>query len=179
MSRVGKQPVEIPDGVEVDVQDNKIKIKGPRGELFFDLPHESLEVEKRENSIVLRRGNNSPQVRSLHGLSRSLIKNMIIGVKEGYSKRLEIEGVGFRAQVEGKMLILNLGFSHPVEYSIPEGIDIIVEENRKIKVSGIDKAKVGEVAAEIRDFYRPEPYKGKGIRYEGERVRRKAGKTIA
>lgn len=179
MSRVGKQPVEILEGVSTQIKGNSISIKGPKGELQFTLPHSKLQIMKKDGNIFVTRQSDSKKVRSLHGLSRTIIKNMVIGVKEGYSKKLVIEGVGFKAQVKGKELVLYLGFSHPVKYSIPENITIEVQGSREILVSGIDKAKVGEVAAEIRNFYKPEPYKGKGIRYEKEKIRRKAGKTIA
>lgn len=179
MSRVGKQTIEIPPDVELDTEGQTVKVKGPQGKLEYKLPHQQLHFIKEGGRVTVGRGSDSKKVRSLHGLSRSLIKNMIIGVKQGYEKRLEIRGVGFRAQKKGKTLELKLGFSHPVKYPIPEDINIKVEDATKMIISGIDKAKVGDVAAEIRDLYKPEPYKGKGIRYEGEQVRRKAGKTIA
>jgi len=179
MSRVGKKPIEIPAGVDVEIDGRFIKVKGSKGDLDFKLPDKKLKFKKEDNNLYILRQDESKRIKSLHGLSRSIVGNMIIGVKEGYSKKLVIEGVGYRAQVKDKELVLQLGFSHPVSYTIPEGIQIEVLETKEILVSGIDKAKVGEVAAEIRDFYKPEPYKGKGISYEGEKIRRKAGKAIA
>ncbi len=179
MSRVGKKPIEILDGVEVKINGRMIAVKGPKGELEYKIPNTKISVDKNDKSIIVERKSESKNVRSLHGLVRSLIQNMILGVKEGYEKKLIIEGVGFRSQVKGKILELQLGFSHPINYNIPKDIEIKIGENKELIISGIDKAKVGEVAAEIREFYKPEPYKGKGIRYENERVRRKVGKAIA
>lgn len=178
MSRIGKQPIIVPDGIEVMITDRHIKIKGPKGELECDfLP--SVEVFHEGNQIIVKRKNDDKQSRSVHGLTRALINNMIIGVSEGFEKRLEIIGVGYRASTSGKKITLNLGFSHPIEYKAPEGVNIEMDKEDKniIIISGIDKQAVGEVAAQIRKFRPPEPYKGKGIRYIDEYVHRKAGKA--
>lgn len=177
MSRVGKKSILVPEGVEVNIQDDHLNIKGPRG--FLELDYDSrLKVEKQENIIsVLRRNpkDRARQTKALWGLTRNLINNIILGVSEGFEKKLEIQGVGYRANVQDKKLVLDLGFSHAVEYPIPDGIEIKVEKNI-ISVFGIDKQEVGQVAAEIRFLRPPEPYKGKGIRYVDEYVRRKVGK---
>ena len=178
MSRVGKRPIEIPKGAKVALDKKKISIEGPLGKLSFNI-HFRITVEVKDNNIIVTRPSDSKVDRALHGTTRAIINNMIKGVTEGYSKQLEIQGVGYRAQIAGKNLNMNLGFSHQVEYPMPEGITIETPKPNIILVKGVDKAKVGEVAAEIRDFYRPEPYKGKGIRYTGEYVRRKVGKKVA
>lgn len=178
MSRIGKSPITVPDGVEVTITDRHIKIKGPKGELEYTfLP--LVEVLYKDNQIVISRKNDDKESRSAHGLTRALINNMIIGASEGFEKRLEIIGVGYRAQASGKKITLNLGFSHPIDYEAPEGVTIEMDKENKniIIVSGIDKQKVGEVAAQIRKYRLPEPYKGKGIRYIDEYVHRKAGKA--
>lgn len=176
MSRIGKTPIAIPGGVEVKIEENIIEIKGPKG-LLNQLIHPLVKVEQVENSLVLKIADeNDRSQRALWGLFGSLIKNMIIGVTEGFTKQLEINGVGMKAAVSGKKLILNVGFSHPVEFEIPQGINITVEGNI-IKVSGIDKKLVGETAAQIRKIKKVEPYKGKGIKYVGEQFIRKAGKA--
>ena len=178
MSRIGKSPITVPDGVEVTIADRHIKIKGPKGELEYTfLP--LVEVLYKDNQIVISRKNDDKESRSAHGLTRALINNMIIGASEGFEKRLEIIGVGYRAQASGKKITLNLGFSHPIDYEAPEGVTIEMDKENKniIIVSGIDKQKVGEVAAQIRKYRLPEPYKGKGIRYIDEYVHRKAGKA--
>lgn len=178
MSRIGKSPITVPDGVEVTIADHHIKIKGPKGELEYTfLP--LVEVLYKDNQIVISRKNDDKESRSAHGLTRALINNMIIGASEGFEKRLEIIGVGYRAQASGKKITLNLGFSHPIDYEAPEGVTIEMDKENKniIIVSGIDKQKVGEVAAQIRKYRLPEPYKGKGIRYIDEYVHRKAGKA--
>jgi len=177
MSRVGKKSISIPEGVEVSIQDNHLKVKGPKGvlELEYD---PCLKIERGENTISVLRYDSKDRARQtkvLWGLTRNLINNIILGVFQGFEKKLEIQGVGYRANIQGKKLILELGFSHSVEYAIPDGIEIKVEKNI-ISVTGIDKQKVGQTAAEIRSFRPPEPYKGKGIRYVNEYVRRKAGK---
>jgi large subunit ribosomal protein L6 len=177
MSRIGKQPITIPDNVEVKIDKGEIKLKGPKGELTQAIPDE-IEVTIKEKEIVValkKKTKNSP---ALWGLLRTLIFNMIQGVTEGYEKQLEIEGVGYRATLQGNKLVLNIGFSHPVEIEAPAGIEFKVERNL-ITVSGIDKQLVGQVAAEIRSKRKPEPYKGKGIHYVGEVIRRKAGKKTA
>jgi large subunit ribosomal protein L6 len=178
MSRIGKKPVELPGGVKASVDANEVLIEGPKGKLTLKV-HHRLEVKIEDNKLVIKRKSDSKLDKSLHGLSRSLVANMVKGVTEGYEQELEIHGIGFRAQVKGKQLNMQLGFSHPINFNIPEGITIETPKPTLIIIKGIDKAKVGEVAAEIRGFYRPEPYKGKGVRYKGEYVRRKAGKAIA
>ena len=178
MSRVGKRPIEIPKGVKVVLDKNKVSVEGPNGKLSFNI-HPRMTAEVKDNNVSVKRPSDSKVDRELHGTTRAIINNMIKGVTEGYSKQLEIQGVGYRAQVAGNNLTMNLGFSHQVEYPIPEEITIETPKPNIILVKGVDKAKVGEVAAKIRDFYRPEPYKGKGIRYTGEYVRRKVGKKVA
>lgn len=179
MSRIGKKPVLVPAGVNVQVQDHQIKIKGPKGEVVKDFPRDVAFKIEDGKGIVFSVLDDTKRLKALHGLARSLCFNMVEGVIKGFSKALEIQGVGFRAKVEGRKLILSLGFTHPCEFLIPEGIKIDVEEQVRVKVSGTDKQLVGEVAAQIRRFLPPEPYKGKGIRYAGEQVRKKAGKTVA
>lgn len=181
MSRIGKSPITVPSGVDVKIDGNKVTVKGPKGELVQELPKEHIKIEMNDNVITLTRDNDEREARSYHGLSRTLINNMIIGVTEGYSKKMEVKGVGYRFQVAGKTLKLELGFSHPIDFPIPEGITIEQDEKNKnmMKVSGIDKQLVGQVCANIRKYRLPEPYKGKGIIYEGEHVERKAGKTAA
>ena len=179
MSRIGRMPIAIPAGVTVEIaENNKVTVKGPKGTLERVLPAE-MDIKQEGSEIVVSRPNDLKKMKSLHGLTRTLIHNMIIGVTEGYEKTLEINGVGYRAAKSGKKLTLTLGYSHPVEMEDPAGIESIVEGTNKIIVKGIDKEKVGQFAAEIRTKRPPEPYKGKGIRYEGEYVRRKAGKTGA
>ena len=176
MSRIGKMPIAIPAGVTVDIaENNKVTVKGPKGTLERVLPAE-MTIKKEGEEVVVTRPNDLKKMKSLHGLTRTLIYNMVIGVTEGYQKELEVNGVGYRAQKQGKKLILSLGYSHPVEMEDPEGIETKVDGN-KIIVSGISKEKVGQYAAEIRDKRRPEPYKGKGIKYADEVIRRKVGKT--
>ena len=178
MSRVGKKPVAIPDKVKVEVSGRKVTVTGPKGSLDFE-HHRDMKVIVDGSEIRVERPTDNKFHRSLHGLTRALINNMVIGVSEGFSKTLEIIGVGYRAEMKGKNIYFMLGFSHPIVLVPPPKIDIEVMKNNKIKVRGIDKQMVGEVAAKIRSFRPPEPYKGKGIRYEGEVVRRKAGKTAA
>jgi large subunit ribosomal protein L6 len=177
MSRIGKKPIDIPGGVKAVVETDEVKIEGPKGKLNFNF-HPRINVSLDANKIIVKRASDSKLDKSLHGLTRSLINNMVKGVTEGYKKELEIVGVGFKAAVQAKALVMNLGFTHPINYNIPEGITIQTPKPTNIVVSGIDKRLVGQTAAEIRDFYRPEPYKGKGIRYVGEHVRRKAGKKV-
>ena len=193
VSRIGKKPIDIPQGVRVKIAENTIEIEGQKGKLEFSFSP-CLKIEEKNNQILVKRESNSKLspttfsekfghsrkvVGGLHGLTRSLIANMIEGVTKGYEKRLEIRGVGYRAQVKGRELTLNLGFSHPVNFSIPEGITIEVPSPTQIVVKGIDKKAVGEVAAQIRNLRPPESYKGKGIRYIGEYVRQKQGKKVA
>ena len=173
MSRIGKLPVEIPAGVEVNVTDsNYMTVKGTKGTLEQQLPKEML-ISKEENQVVVNRPNDLKKMKSLHGLTRTLVANMIEGVTKGYEKKLEINGVGYRAQKKGKKLVLSLGYSHPVEMEDPEGLESVVEGQNIIIVKGIDKARVGQYAAEIRFKRPPEPYKGKGIKYADEVIRRK------
>lgn len=178
MSRIGNQPIAIPSGVDITLDGHTLTVKGPKGTLSHQLP-ESMQVEVAADEVKVTRPSDDKEHKSLHGLTRSLINNMVIGVTEGYSKTLEIVGVGYRAAVKGKNLNLTLGFSHPVVMEPPAGIEFETPEPTKIIVKGADKEVVGQVAAEIRDWRKPEPYKGKGVRYEGEHVRRKAGKTGA
>ncbi|ENK1244437.1 50S ribosomal protein L6 [Clostridium sporogenes] len=177
MSRVGKLPVAIPNGVTVTVTpDNVVTVKGPKGELVKAM-NKKVNIAVEDNSVVVTRDNDHKDVRALHGLTRALINNMVTGVNEGYVKTLELVGVGYRAQLQGKKLVLSLGFSHPVEMEAVSGVDFEVEGGTKVKVKGIDKELVGAVAADIRKWRKPEPYKGKGIKYENEVIRRKEGKT--
>ncbi len=177
MSRIGKQPIAIPAKVKVEVKGQKISVEGPKGKLNWDLPKRtSLKVEG--DKVVVSRDGDDAQAKALHGLSRALVNNMIKGVAEGYVKKLEIQGVGFKASVTGKFVNLSLGFSHPVNYNIPDQIKVTVDENTKLTIEGPDKMIVGKVASEIRAYYPPEPYKGKGVRYAGEHVQRKEGKTV-
>jgi len=177
MSRIGKTPIEIKSGVEISISESFIEVKGPKGSLTQELP-EGISVEKQEDILVVSRSNELRESKALHGLIRSLINNMVIGVTDGYQKELELVGVGYRAQAKGKnALELQLGFSHPVNFSAPEGIEFNVPSQTEISITGIDKQVVGQVAADIRALKKPEPYKGKGIRYVGERIIRKAGKT--
>jgi large subunit ribosomal protein L6 len=177
MSRIGKQPIAIPPKVKVEVKGQKVSVEGPKGKLQFDLPrHTSLKVEGG-NVLVSRQGDDA-QAKALHGLSRALVNNMVKGVSEGFVKKLEIQGVGFKAAVQGKTVNMVLGFSHQINYPIPDQIKVVVEENTKITIEGPDKQVVGLVASELRSFYPPEPYKGKGVRYVGEHVQRKEGKTV-
>ena len=178
MSRIGKKPVVIPSGVKAAVHSNTITIEGPKGKLDYSFDP-NFKVVVKDNSVTVTRPSDAKQDKATHGLIRSLVNNMIIGVTEGYKKELEITGVGFKAAVQGKVLNLLLSYSHPINYNIPEGLTIETPKPTIVIIKGIDKAKVGEAAAEIRDFYRPEPYKGKGIKYAGEHVRRKAGKAVA
>ncbi|MCC2230447.1 50S ribosomal protein L6 [Hominifimenecus microfluidus] len=177
MSRIGRMPIAIPAGITVEVaENNKVTVKGPKGTLERVLPSEmSIKVEGAE--VVVSRPNDLKKMKSLHGLTRTLINNMVIGVANGYEKVLEVNGVGYRAQKQGKTLVLSLGYSHPVEMVDPEGIEAVVEGQNKIIVKGIDKEKVGQYAAEIRSKRGPEPYKGKGIKYADETIRRKVGKA--
>ena len=176
MSRIGRMPIAVPAGVTVDIaENNKVTVKGPKGTLERVLPTE-MDIKLEGSEVVVTRPNDLKKMKSLHGLTRTLIANMVTGVTEGYEKVLEVNGVGYKAQKQGKKLVLSLGYSHPVEMEDPEGLESVVADN-KITVKGIDKEKVGQYAAEIRDKRRPEPYKGKGIKYADEVIRRKVGKT--
>ena len=177
MSRIGKMPIAVPAGVTVSIaENNKVTVKGPKGTLERVLPSE-MEIKQEGAEITVSRPNDLKKMKSLHGLTRTLLNNMVVGVTDGYEKKLEVNGVGYRAQKQGKKLVLSLGYSHPVEMDDPEGIETVVEGQNLIIVKGIDKEKVGQFAAEIRDKRRPEPYKGKGIKYIDETIRRKVGKT--
>jgi large subunit ribosomal protein L6 len=178
MSRIGKKPIEIPAKVKILVSpEGAVNVEGPKGKLGWTLPRE-IKGTIEGNKLTLERSNEERKVRALHGLSRALVNNMVTGVSNGFTRDLEIQGVGFKAAVQGKVLNLSLGFSHPVLFPIPEGIKITVAENTKVKVEGIDKHLVGQVAADIRGYYPPEPYKGKGVRYAGEQIQKKEGKTV-
>ena len=177
MSRIGRMPIAIPSGVTVEVaENNKVTVKGPKGTLERVLP-EAMDIKVDGEEVVVSRPNDLKKNKSLHGLTRTLIYNMVIGVTEGYEKKLEVNGVGYRAQKQGKKLVLSLGYSHPVEMEDPEGIETVLDGQNIIIVKGIDKEKVGQYAAEIRSKREPEPYKGKGIKYDTEVIRRKVGKT--
>ena len=176
MSRIGKQPVPIPSQVSVDIKGNHITVTGPKGTLARELPS-AIVVEQEDSVVKVSPENNSRIARQRHGLSRTLVANMVEGVSKGFEKRLQIQGVGYRAQAQGKKLTLNVGYSKPVEMQMPDGIDVAVERNTELILNGIDKEVLGNTAARIRAVRPPEPYKGKGIRYLGENVRRKAGKT--
>jgi large subunit ribosomal protein L6 len=178
MSRIGNKAVEIPDKVKVNIgDDGAVLVEGPKGKLHWELPR-GIRASVEKNRVSLIREAETRSVKALHGLSRSLVHNMVQGVSEGFTKQLEIEGVGFRAAVQGSNLNLSLGFSHPIQFSIPKDIKITVIDNTKMTIQGADKKLVGQVAADIRRFYPPEPYKGKGVRYVGEQIRRKVGKTV-
>jgi large subunit ribosomal protein L6 len=175
MSRIGKQPIPLPDGVSIEIAPGSVSVKGPKGELNQQLPRE-MKVEQADGTVTVERPTDRGDHRALHGLTRSLIANMVEGVTEGFEKRLEIQGVGYRAQLKGKNLELALGYSHPIQLDAPEGIDFEVPQPTEVVVKGIDKQLVGETAARIRKRRPPEPYKGKGVRYAGEQVTRKVGK---
>lgn len=178
MSRIGRKPVEIPDGVKVKISGTSVKVEGKLGTLDFDAP-KKMQVKMEDNSVIVSRSEESKKCKELHGLTRALIQNMVIGVSDGYKKELELNGVGFTADTSKQpFLILNLGFSHPIYFQIPGGINITTPKPTQIIVEGINKQQVGEVTAKIRSFRKPEPYKGKGIKYNDEIIRRKAGKSI-
>ena len=177
MSRVGLKPISLPEKVAVTLDGRKVNVKGPKGQLYFTLP-EGISLKSEDGNVIVSRATEARQHRALHGTARSLVQNMIIGVTKGYVKDLEIIGVGLRAAVKGQDLDLSLGRSHPLLHPIPSGLTVTVNENTKIKVEGIDKQLVGQFAAEVRSYYPPEPYKGKGVRYVGEKVRRKEGKSV-
>jgi len=177
MSRIGKIPIVIPPKVKVEAKGQRVLVEGPKGRLDWELPKRtSLKVQ--DGKILLSRDGDDAQAKALHGLSRALVYNMVKGVADGFVKKLEIQGVGFKAAVQGKVVNLMLGFSHPVNYPIPDQVKVTVEENTKLTIEGPDKRVVGQVAAELRSYYPPEPYKGKGVRYVGEHVQRKEGKTV-
>jgi large subunit ribosomal protein L6 len=177
MSRIGKMPINVPNGVKIDVQEQEVSVTGPKGMLSRTI-HPEMQVELNDGVLSVGRPSDSRQHRALHGLTRALLNNMVVGVSEGFSKTLQIEGVGYRAEMDGKTLVLNVGYSHPVRFEPPQDMQFAVENrNKTVIVSGIDKELVGEIAARIRKMRPPEPYKGKGIRYNNEVVRRKAGKA--
>ena len=176
MSRIGKKPVVIPKGVQIKKDERFVRVKGPKGELSLTL-HPNVNFEIENNEVILSRASESKTDRSLHGTNRALIQNMVVGVTQGFSKKLELVGVGYRAELKGKKLQLALGYSHPIVFFPPTNVQIEVPTPTSIVISGIDKQLIGEVSAKIRSFREPEPYKGKGIKYEGEHIRRKAGKT--
>ncbi len=178
MSRIGRKPVQIPKGVTVQAKDSVVSVKGPKGEISAKF-HPDISVKVEADKALVSRASDSKKDRALHGLWRALVQNMIVGVTEGYSKKLEIVGVGYRAELKGKKLQLQIGYSHPILFNPPEGIKIEAPTQTNITISGVDKQLVGLVAAKIRSFRQPEPYKGKGIKYEGEYIRRKAGKAAA
>lgn len=177
MSRIGKQPVVIPPKVKVAVNGRTVQVEGPKGKLQLALPARTTAKVEGGQVVVARDGDDA-QAKALHGLGRALINNMVKGVAEGYVKKLEIHGVGFKAAVTGKTITMNLGYSHPINYDIPDQVKVTVEDNTKITVEGPDRQSVGQVASDLRSFYPPEPYKGKGVRYVGERIIRKEGKTV-
>lgn len=177
MSRVGLKPISLPEKVEVKVDGSTVKVEGPKGKLDFEVP-KGISLKTEDGNVVVSRDTEQREHRALHGTVRSIVNNMITGVSAGFSKDLEIQGVGLRAAVKGSDLDLSLGRSHPLLHPIPSGLTVTVNENTKIKVEGIDKQLVGQFAAEVRGFYPPEPYKGKGVRYVGEYVRRKEGKSV-
>ena len=176
MSRIGKKPIPMPKGVDVTIDGTTVKVKGPKGELTHTFPA-GMKIRLENGEVLVERPTEEKTDRALHGLTRALLANMVQGVSEGFRKALEIVGVGYKAEKKGKNLVVTVGYSHPVEYPEPEGITLSAPTPTTIVVEGIDKQKVGQVAAELRQFRKPEPYKGKGIRYQGEQVRRKAGKT--
>ena len=177
MSRIGKTPISIPDKVKVSINGQSIAVEGPNGKLDWDLPNRT-SASVKENLVVVERDGDDKQAKALHGLARSLVNNMVVGVSTGFTKELEIQGVGFKAAVKGSVIDLNLGYSHAINYDIPKDVKVTVSEGTNIKIEGADKQIVGRVASEIRSFYPPEPYKGKGVRYKDERVIRKEGKTV-
>ena len=177
MSRIGKQPITIPAKVKVEVKGQKVHVEGPKGKLDWELPGRTA-VKIEGTTVLVSRNGEDAQARALHGLSRALLNNMVKGVSDGFMKKLEINGVGFKAAVAGKNITMNLGYSHPINYTIPDQIKVTVDENTKITIEGPDKQLVGKVASELRSYYPPEPYKGKGVKYSDEKIVRKEGKTV-
>ena len=178
MSRIGRLPIQIPDKVTVEVSDHAVTVKGPKGTLSMTV-HPAVAVQVKERQVVCARSSDEKFFKALHGLTRSLIANMVLGVTRGFEKRLELVGVGYRAAMQGPSLTLTLGYSHPIVYPVPQGIRIDVKDQTQLTITGLDKQLVGAVAAKVRSFRPPEPYKGKGVKYAAERIRRKAGKTGA
>ncbi len=177
MSRIGKAPITVPDKVKVAVNGQSVEVDGPNGKLSWEVPSRTT-VKLDDKTVTVERDGDDKEAKAMHGLTRSLINNMVIGVSQGFTKELEIQGVGFKAAVKGKVIDLNLGYSHVINYPIPDGVKVTVAEGTNVKIEGPDKQLVGRVASEIRGFYPPEPYKGKGVRYKDERVIRKEGKTV-
>ena len=176
MSRIGNKPVVLPNDATLELVENVITVKGPKGQLSFEVP-QAITVEVKDNQVTFTRPSDVKEHRSLHGTTRAIVNNMVVGVTQGYEKVLEIEGTGYRAQLQGKKLVVNAGYSHPVELVIPEGLTVTVPNQTEIHVAGCDKELVGQFAADVRIIRKPEPYKGKGIHYRGEYIRRKEGKT--
>ena len=177
MSRIGKQPITIPAKVKVEIKGQKVQVEGPKGKLTWELPTRT-GLKMEGTTLLVSRQAEDAQCRALHGLSRDLVHNMVKGVSDGFTKKLEINGVGFKAAVAGKLITMSLGYSHPINYNIPDQIKVTVEENTKITIEGPDKQLVGKVASELRSYYPPEPYKGKGVKYSDEKIVRKEGKTV-
>ncbi len=177
MSRVGSKTIEVPDKVKVAIADNHVTVEGPKGKLEMDMPGRT-SVSQEENILSVARDGDDREAKAMHGLGRSLLNNMVVGVSEGFVKKLEINGVGFKALVSGNTVTMNLGYSHPIKYDLPDQVTVSVDKDTRVTIEGPDKQKVGLVAAELRGFYPVEPYKGKGVRYADEHVRRKEGKTV-
>lgn len=177
MSRIGKIPIQVPPKVKVEIKDRKVLVEGPKGKLDFELPKRTTIALTGDKLLISRQGDDA-EAKALHGLSRAIVNNMVKGVTDGFVKKLEIQGVGFKAAVQGKNVNMVLGYSHPINYPIPDQIKVTVEENTKVTIEGPNKEVVGRVASELRAYYPPEPYKGKGVRYAGEKVKRKEGKTV-
>ena len=177
MSRVGSKLIEVPDKVKVAIADNHVAVEGPKGKLEMDMPGRT-SISQEGNILTVARYGDDREARAMHGLGRSLLNNMVVGVSEGYVKKLEINGVGFKALVNGNTVTMNLGYSHPIKYDLPDQVKVTVDKDTNVTIEGPDKQKVGLVAAELRGFYPVEPYKGKGVKYADERVRRKEGKTV-
>ncbi|MCH2382409.1 MAG: 50S ribosomal protein L6 [Verrucomicrobia bacterium] len=177
MSRVGSKTIEVPDKVKVAIADNHVAVEGPKGKLEMDMPSRT-SVSQEENILSVARDGDDREAKAMHGLGRSLLNNMVVGVSEGFVKKLEINGVGFKALVSGNTVTMNLGYSHPIKYDLPDQVTVSVDKDTRVTIEGPDKQKVGLVAAELRGFYPVEPYKGKGVRYADEHVRRKEGKTV-
>ncbi len=178
MSRIGNRPIDVPSGVEIKIAGGEVQVKGPKGNLSCGMP-DGISAEFEDGTLTIKRPNDSKESRARHGLARALANNMVVGCNTGFKRNLEIEGVGYRAEVKGKTLNLLLGFSHPVNMPIPEGLSVTVEANTKLSIEGVDKQSVGQFAADIRSLRPPEPYKGKGVRYDDEHIRRKVGKAGA
>ncbi|HAR95556.1 MAG TPA: 50S ribosomal protein L6 [Deltaproteobacteria bacterium] len=176
MSRIGKKPIALPQGVKVDIKDGMVLVEGPKGSLSRPLL-EGIQLDMEEGSLLVKRANDTKRVRSYHGLMRTLVANMVDGVSKGFEKKLEIVGIGYRSEMQGNSIVLYLGYSHPINFPLPSGISADIEKQTVVTIKGIDKELVGQVSAKIRDLRRPDPYKGKGVKYAGEVLRKKAGKT--